>query len=459
MARHRRNGKRLLLLLITFATIVTIFSISIFTAMKDDPQIMGNDIKLNNFLNNNNNVYNPPTTNNFKDNENNENNENNDNEIKLNNDHNNEIINEFKNKNDNDKINTNNKNDNVRIITKAKKDGILLDGYGGHTFFTYRNGIKVEEDASTADTNGESIKVSVIIPVYKVLNYISRCVVSLTSQTMSTGIEFIFVDDKGDDGSIEVVELYAQQDPRIHIVYNSENRGSGPSRNAGIAVARGEYLGFVDPDDYVDANFYEALYTRAQSRKYDIVKGLRTNVYQNGTQVQGRLSYALKRRLRKKKMRLYEIFHFEHQTAIYRRGLLRDHPDIRFGDTSAAQDCTFLLAYTFYSGNIGFVFDTNYYYCFRNDSVANEQGFRFFDGNIKSMNERLDFLAKNAEPGKYGHYVKLYRGIMEVRRGLLVASDTIDASTKKYLKSGYDDVILRMDEILKGYGDEKLDVE
>ena len=418
MARHRRTGKQLVLFLLTFAAIVTIFSIGIFTTLGDDIQTVDDDVKRNVIMNNEG-VYKQTIP--------------------------------LANGNYDDK-----KPLHENAAADAKSD-VLLSGYGGRTFFTYRDGNKVEEDAATADNGGYGIDVSVIIPVYKVRNYIARCVVSLISQTMSTGIEFIFVDDKGEDGSIEIVEMYAQQDPRIHIVYNSENRGSGPSRNAGIAVARGEYLGFVDPDDYVDTNFYEVLHRKAQVRKFDIVKALRMNVYQNGTQAEGRFSYALKRRLLKR-MRLYEVFHFEHQTAIYKRSLLREHPDIRFGNTSAAQDCMFLLAYSFYARSIGFVFDTHYYYCFRADSVANELGFRFFDGNVRSMNDRLDFLIENAEPGKYGHYVKLYKGIMVERRRLLVISDTIDADTKEELKTRYDDVIRRMDDILEEYGTDGLNV-
>lgn len=322
----------------------------------------------------------------------------------------------------------------------------LLNMNNVRTFYTYRAGKKVEEDAATADNYGLGIRVSVIIPVYKVKNYIERCVKSLVNQSMRDGIEFIFVDDKGDDGSIEVVEAYAQVDPRIHIVYNSRNMGSGPSRNAGIAVARGEYLSFVDPDDYVDYDFYELLYHKTAIRKYDIVKTTRVNVYQNGTHVPGRLTYALKRKLRQGK-RLHDIFHFEHQTAIYRRDLIREHPDIRFGDSAAAQDCLFLLSYTFYTQSIAFVFNTNYYYCFRDDSMANRQGFDFFDGNIRSMNDRLDFLEKNDAPGAYNEYLELYKSIILVRRGLLVDSTIIDAQTKEDLLARFDDVLQRIDDL------------
>lgn len=316
------------------------------------------------------------------------------------------------------------------------------------TYYTYRDGIKMEEDPTKLKPkDGERIDVSVIIPVYKVRRYIRRCILSLVEQTMRSGIEFIFVDDRGDDGSIEIVEEYAKTDPRIHIVYNNENMGSGPSRNAGIAVARGEYLGFVDPDDYVAPNFYGSLIKRVQSIKYDIVKATRYNVYQNGTEVLVRYNYALKRQLKQQK-RLYEIFHYEHQTAIYRRSLLEEHPDIRFGNTSAAQDCTFLLAYSFYAKNITFIFTTSYYYCFRDDSVGNEMSYKFYDGNIRSMNDRLDFLEKNAEPGKYNDYLALYKGILNVRKGLLLESEIIDDETKEGLIKRFDDVFQRIDDLI-----------
>ena len=99
------------------------------------------------------------------------------------------------------------------------------------------------------------ILVSVIVPVWNPGPGISRCIESLQNQTLNE-IEMIFVDDCGTDDSMDKVRAAAAEDTRIRIIVNEENIGAGPSRNKGIEAARGEYLSFVDPDDYVSPLFW-----------------------------------------------------------------------------------------------------------------------------------------------------------------------------------------------------------
>lgn len=112
-------------------------------------------------------------------------------------------------------------------------------------------------------------KVSVVIPVYNTEEYLKECVDSLTSQTMSE-IEIILVDDGSSEKCAELCDSLARNDERI-VVIHKENQGQGIARNAGMAVARGEYIGFVDSDDFVDVNMYQALYTAAKNNDADVV--------------------------------------------------------------------------------------------------------------------------------------------------------------------------------------------
>lgn len=107
--------------------------------------------------------------------------------------------------------------------------------------------------------------ISVIVPVYKVEQYLCRCVDSLLAQTY-TNIEIILVDDGSPDRCGEICDDYACTDARIRVIHK-ENGGLSSARNAGIDVARGDYIGFVDSDDWVDSNSYEKLYHLTQ--KYD----------------------------------------------------------------------------------------------------------------------------------------------------------------------------------------------
>lgn len=100
--------------------------------------------------------------------------------------------------------------------------------------------------------------ISVIVPVYNILDYLERCVKSITVQTYQN-LEIILVDDGSNDGTEKLCDRLAQEDRRI-VVYHKENGGSSSARNLGIARAAGEYLGFVDSDDYIDADMYEKLY-------------------------------------------------------------------------------------------------------------------------------------------------------------------------------------------------------
>lgn len=111
--------------------------------------------------------------------------------------------------------------------------------------------------------------VSVIVPVYKVEKFLERCLESICSQSLHD-IEIICVNDCSPDNSAQILEKFAQTDTRIKIVNLPVNGGLGNARNQGLNVAIGEYIGFVDSDDYIDFDFYERLYQAAKSNDADI---------------------------------------------------------------------------------------------------------------------------------------------------------------------------------------------
>lgn len=111
-------------------------------------------------------------------------------------------------------------------------------------------------------------KVSVIVPVYNVEKYLKRCLDSLINQTLSD-IDIICINDGSKDSSLQILEQYAQKDSRI-VIYNQENSGLSVARNTGLEHASGEYIGFVDSDDWVDLDFYENLYNSAKNNNADI---------------------------------------------------------------------------------------------------------------------------------------------------------------------------------------------
>ncbi len=111
----------------------------------------------------------------------------------------------------------------------------------------------------------KKIKVSVIVTVYNSEKYLEKCLDSLQKQTLED-MEFIVIDDGSKDKSFEIMKKYRKKDKRFKI-YSKPNEGVGITRNMGQKIAKGEYIGFVDSDDYVSKNYFEELYKTA--KKYD----------------------------------------------------------------------------------------------------------------------------------------------------------------------------------------------
>lgn len=112
--------------------------------------------------------------------------------------------------------------------------------------------------------------ISVIVPIYKVEDYLPRCVDSLINQSYRN-LEIILVDDGSPDKCPTICDDYASKDSRIKVIHK-ENGGLSDARNAGMAVINGRYVSFIDSDDYISLNFFEILYNTIKSEKSDIVE-------------------------------------------------------------------------------------------------------------------------------------------------------------------------------------------
>ncbi len=121
------------------------------------------------------------------------------------------------------------------------------------------------------ETNEESMtKFSIIIPVYNVEKYLNQCLDSLIRQTYSD-LEFICIDDGSTDSSLNILHEYAKKDSRFSII-KQKNQGQGVARNNGIKAATGEYIAFVDPDDWVESNMFEVLNKKISETKAEIIQ-------------------------------------------------------------------------------------------------------------------------------------------------------------------------------------------
>lgn len=123
-------------------------------------------------------------------------------------------------------------------------------------------------------------KISVIVPVYNVEKYLSQCLDSIIHQTYKN-LEIILVDDGSTDSSGLICDNYSQKDKRIKIIHKCQG-GLSDARNAGLKIATGEYISFIDSDDFIDKNMYSILINNTQKYNSDIVWFNYYNYYSKG---------------------------------------------------------------------------------------------------------------------------------------------------------------------------------
>lgn len=192
--------------------------------------------------------------------------------------------------------------------------------------------------------------ISVIIPVYKCEKYLAQCIESVLNQTFQD-FELILVDDGSLDSSPQICDEYAQKDVRIQVIHK-KNGGVSSARNEGIKVARGEYITFIDSDDYIDAEMFQGLYEKIKLNEGDlIISGLRYIFEETKKQIE----YPLP----DKKFLIQEIdkvyneiksgFGFSAIYAkLYKTEIIRDNQILYAEDFSILEDGSFVLEYLKY---------------------------------------------------------------------------------------------------------------
>lgn len=224
-------------------------------------------------------------------------------------------------------------------------------------------------------------KVSIIVPTYNVEAYLVECMESITNQTLKD-IEIICINDGSTDGSLAILKSYAEKDKRIVLV-DKENGGYGIGMNIGMSLATGEYIGIVEPDDFVPVNMFGDLYKIAKENDLDFVKA---DFYRFERATNGDM-FLTYNHLDRKNQYYNQVFDPSHTpeairfimntwSGIYRKAFLDEH-NIRHNETPGAsfQDNGFWFQ-TFAFAKRGMVIDKPYYMNRRdnpNSSVKNVQ--------------------------------------------------------------------------------------
>ncbi|MBQ8465352.1 MAG: glycosyltransferase [Alphaproteobacteria bacterium] len=208
-------------------------------------------------------------------------------------------------------------------------------------------------------------KVSVIIPIYNKGVYLRQCLESLKAQTLAD-IEFICVNDGSSDGNDKILAELAS-DTRFKVIYQA-HIGTGAARNKGIELAQGEYIGFVDADDWVAEDYFAKLYAQAQADKADICCALqRKDIYANKT-VETTTPWHGDIALMKKQL-ILTAGHL--WSKLFKRAFVEQH-HLRNATTRRTQDIAFSVPAILQAERISAVKDTFYYYRISEDSASHQ---------------------------------------------------------------------------------------
>ena len=209
--------------------------------------------------------------------------------------------------------------------------------------------------------------VSVIIPFYNVEDYIEECLKSVINQTYRN-LEIIFVDDCSPDNSYLIVKKYMDRDDRIRLIRHKENLGLGGARNTGLKEANGEFIYFLDSDDYIENNYIEKMVYNIKDA--DMVCNNRIlKFYEDG-----RKEYIKTKDITNKYQTLRfipQMYDFMMTSAcckLYRRNFLIDN-NLFFTEKLKFEDFYFINILKTRLKTIVFTYDTTYYYRQRNNSI------------------------------------------------------------------------------------------
>lgn len=230
-------------------------------------------------------------------------------------------------------------------------------------------------------------KISVVLPCYNVEPYIGKCLDSLLAQTLSD-IEIICVDDKSTDNTVSVINEYMARDKRIKLISQPRNMGAGAARNTGRDVARGEYISFIDPDDWVDVDFYKELYKLASELGLDIAKsGMK---YENVATGETHIST-----INQKIKNNYMFFYGEHHNAIYKLKFLNDNNIYYPTDVMTGQDVVFLSAVVLAKPKIAVTDNVFYHYFIERPGSLDSRklGHKKVLSRIRMLDYKAEFLS------------------------------------------------------------------
>lgn len=240
-------------------------------------------------------------------------------------------------------------------------------------------------------------KVSILIPIYKAEKYIKQCLQSVLGQTYNN-LEIVIVDDASPDNSIDIAEKMLQQTINtfdIKMLHNEKNQGIAKVRNMLLDHATGDYILFVDSDDYIETDAIESLVDIASKENCDIVRCGYFEVKENQAKTVTQKPWNDKTDLLKQHIKAWDSIEAMWQLFI-RRSMIEEH-HIRFAEgVNASEDHLMMIKLYFYANRIANLTKPVYNYRIDNEqSVTHVNPKAFHDSMYKGMDNAISFLKDN----------------------------------------------------------------
>ena len=237
-------------------------------------------------------------------------------------------------------------------------------------------------------------RISIITPVYNVRDFIVTCIDSFVFQSMDD-LEVIFVDDHGQDDSIALAKKYLEEyvgNIKFRFIATESNSGPAAARNLGLGKATGEYVAFVDSDDWIEPQFCELLYKAASGNRADIALCdiSLDNVSDGTSEVKKNPSVHNGEFTPKNRRKFLKSFTSYFTTYIYRREFLEENA-IRFPDTRSAEDSCFLTCCLIAARRIASVRQAMYHYMIRSTSLSISSDSGRYRQKLESFSRMLEY--------------------------------------------------------------------
>ena len=232
-------------------------------------------------------------------------------------------------------------------------------------------------------------KVSIIVPVYNTEKYLEKCLDSLINQTLKD-IEIIVVNDGSTDNTQDIIDKYAKKYPKMIKSFVKKNGGPGDARNYGLKHANGEYIAFIDSDDYANPTMYEKLYKKANDGNFDLTVCDVKYIYPDKTKiVSSNISQDLKckKEIKKLMLNIYPVV----WNTLYKKDIFKK---ITFKKNVWFEDVEFLYRVFPYIDSIGVVNEALINYVQREGAITSTFDKRLQD-YIDNWNGIVDFYKKN----------------------------------------------------------------